>query len=222
MRKEGIFLKYIIMCGGRYGKWETPRHLIEINGEPLVMRTIRLLRSAGVDDIAISAEDAAFEKFGVPVLYHDNDYFATPEHSTGHWASAFYLTDEPTCYIFGDVVFSPQAIRTIVGYKTDGIMFFGSKKPFAPEYPKQHEEPFAFKVADVAKFHKAIEDHKRLADSGTYYRKPIAWELWFICRGADPAEWMRKIPESDYVAINDYTCDIDDKEDVARFRRCLL
>ena len=37
-------MKYIIMCGGHYKKWETPRQLIMVNGEHLVGRTIRLLR----------------------------------------------------------------------------------------------------------------------------------------------------------------------------------
>lgn len=210
------------MCGGSYGEWETPRQLVKINGEPLVARTIRLLRSAGAEDIAISANDPAFDRFGVPVLHHDNDYAATPDQSSGHWASAFYPTDEPTCYIFGDVVFSPQAIRTIVRHKTEGIMFFGSKKPFAPEYPKKHEEPFAFKVANTEHFRQAIVDHKRLAESGTYYRKPIAWELWFLICGEDPAEGMRHLPDSNYVGINDYTCDIDIKADMTRFHKCEL
>lgn len=215
-------MKYIIMCGGKYREWETPRHLVKINDEPLVARTIRLLRECGVDDIAISANDKVFEQFGVPVLRHDNDYDAGDDGVTGYWSSAFYPTDEPVCYIFGDVVFSPQAIRTIVRYQTDDVMFFGSKKPFAPEYPKRHEEPFAFKVANTEHFRQAIEEHKRLADSGTYYRKPIAWELWFLICGEDPAEGMRHLPDSNYVGINDYTCDIDEPSDVSRYKKCTL
>ena len=216
-------MKYIIMCGGNYDKWQTPRQLTKIKGEPLVARTIRLLRECGVTDIAISSNNAIFESFGVPVLHHENKYDAFGYNNfSGYWCEAFYPTDEPVCYIFGDVVFTKAAIRTIVDTHTDDVMFFASAPPFAPEYRKPFAEPFAFKVVDVAKFHKAIEDHKRLADSGTYYRKPIAWELWFICRGVDPAEWMRKLPESDYVAINDYTCDIDTKADIARFEKCEL
>ena len=29
-------MKYIIMCGGDYKKWKTPKQLIRINGEPIV------------------------------------------------------------------------------------------------------------------------------------------------------------------------------------------
>ena len=215
-------MRYIIMCGGQYKEWETPRQLTEANGEPLVARTIRLLREAGVKDIAISSNHPAFEQFGVPVLHHDNDYVATSYHSvSGYWSSAFYPVKEPTCYIFGDVLFSPAAINTIVDYKTDDVMFFGSKKPFAPEYPKTHEEPFAFKVVDVVHFFRAIAEHKRLTDAGTHWRRPIAWELWFICCGQDPAEDLKNLKNNSYIGINDYTCDIDSQADIEKVIRCI-
>ena len=33
-------MKYIIMCGGKYDKWETPKQLQEVFGHPLVQNTI--------------------------------------------------------------------------------------------------------------------------------------------------------------------------------------
>ena len=62
-------MKYIIMCGGKYEKWKTPKHLVEIHGEPLVARTIRLLRESGAEDIAISSNDDRFAALGVPLIY---------------------------------------------------------------------------------------------------------------------------------------------------------
>ena len=72
-------MKYIIMCGGTYKRWETPRQLTEICGEPLIARTIRLLRENGISDIAISSNNSVFEQFGVPVLRHDNGMVVTEE-----------------------------------------------------------------------------------------------------------------------------------------------
>lgn len=214
-------MKYIIMCGGEYLEWETPRQLTDVCGEALVARTIRLLREAGAEDIAISSNNSLFEQFGVPVLKHDNDYVATSYYSVeGYWSSAFYPTNEPTCYIFGDVLFSPEAICTIVEYETDDIMFFGSKRPFSPLYPKPHEEPFAFKVVNIEHFREAIEEHKRLTDAGTHWRRPIAWELWFIACGQDPDEDLRNLINNGYVGINDYTCDIDSEADIQKVVRC--
>lgn len=47
-------MKYILMCGGTYEKWQTPKHLSVVKGEPIVVRTIRLLRESGVEDIYIN------------------------------------------------------------------------------------------------------------------------------------------------------------------------
>ena len=210
-------MKYIIMCGGSYKAWEKPRQLTEINGEPIVKRTIRLLRACGVQDIAISSNNDVFKQFGVPVLKHENDYHAYRRNVVGgHWANGFYPTDEPTCYLFGDVVFSPDAVRTIVEYETDDIMFFGSKRPFAKEYPKRWVEPFAFKVVDVERFREAIQKVKHYDAAGRFKRTPIAWELWFTICG-HPFEDLENEINNSYVGINDYTCDIDYPKDVSLF-----
>lgn len=207
-------MKYIVMCGGEYPKFETPRQLLPFLGEPIVDRTIRLLRENGITDIAISSNDDAFEAHGVPVLRHENHYVGIEYNvSRGLWCNAFYPTDEPTCYIFGDVVFSPQAIRTIVEYQGDDIMFFASAAPFSRDYPKVWIEPFAFKVWDTDHLKRAIEDVKRLYTWGWFRREPIAWEVWnVISRG--PVGNVNYIDPNSYVHINDWTCDIDKPEEI--------
>ena len=35
-------MKYIIMCGGKYRGFETPKQLLKVNDEIIVERTIRL------------------------------------------------------------------------------------------------------------------------------------------------------------------------------------
>ena len=199
-------MKYIIMCGGTYRKWMAPRHLTEIDGEPLVARTIRQLREAGVEDIAISATDPVFEQFGVPVLKHENTYTANGHSDiTGYWCDAFYPTDEPVCYIFGDVVFTPEAIRKIVETETDDIEFFASAPPFAKDYPKPWAEPFALKVVDTKLLKESIALTKQYDALGCFKRKPIMWELWQVITECP----LNVIDYNSYTAINDSTCDID-------------
>lgn len=206
-------MKYIIMCGGTYKNWETPRQLTEICGEPIVGRTIRLLKDAGISDIAISSNNPIFEQFGVPVLRHDNGMVVTEELNVkGYWVDAFYPTDEPVCYLFGDVVYSPEAIKTIVGTETDDIEFFASSPPFAPDYIKPWAEPFALKVVNTNHLMHAISLTKQYADQGLFKRKPIMWELWQVIQAAP----LNHIDYSSYVVINDYTCDIDDEEDIPK------
>lgn len=209
-------MRYIIMCGGDYYSWRWPRQLTGINGESIVARTIRLLRGNGVQDIAISSNNPIFEQFGLPVLRHENRYEAVGSHITaGEWFEAFYPTTDPVCYIFGDVVFSPEAIKTIVQAETESIRFFASAPPFAPEYPKQWAEPFALKVQNTEWLWNGIEEVRKLEADGQYIRKPIMWELWSAITGGDP----NTIDYNSYTAINDYTCDIDDPGDIQKIRQ---
>lgn len=207
-------MKYIVMCGGTYDKWDRPKHLTELKGEPLVARTIRLLRENGVEDIAISSNSALFEQFGVPVLHHCNPYsLPVNDRAVTPWLDAFYPMEEPVCYIFGDVVFSPEAIKTIVETNTDSIEFFASAKPLPPIYPKHWAEPFAYKVRDTRRFFKAIEVTKQYDEQGLFKRQPVSWELWQVIKGTP----LNKVDYTNYHVINDYTCDIDTPDDIKLF-----
>lgn len=204
-------MKYLIMCGGTYKDWETPRQLLPINGELIVARTIRLLKEAGISDIAISSNNSVFEQFGVPVLKHENGYKCRDGQIVeGFWFEAFYPTNEPTCYVFGDVVFSPAAIKMIVEHETTDIDFFASAPPFAPEYHKRWAEPFALKVVNNEHLRRAISLTKQYANQGLFNRKPIMWELWQVIQ-ATP---LNHIDYGNYTVINDYTCDVDCAEDI--------
>lgn len=209
-------MKYILMCGGVLTSWDKPRQLTEIKGEPIVERTIRLLRENGVDDIAISTHDPEFQYFGVPILWHQNDYTERGyDDFDGYWVDAFYLLDEPVCYLMGDVVFSSEAIKTIVETETDDIEFFASRPPFDERFSKVWAEPFALKVVNNEHLRESIRVCKIVQDAGITYRKPIMWELWQIIKRTP----LNTIDYDNYTAINDYTCDIDEPEDIAKIER---
>lgn len=204
-------MKYILMCGGTYRQWEKPRHLTEINGEILISRTIRQLKEHGITDISISSNNPIFEQFGVPVLHHTNRYDAKGYNDfTGYWCEAFYPTEEPTCYIFGDVIFTDAAIKIITETETDDIQFFASAPPFSPEFKKDSAEPFALKVVNTDHLKEAIKTVKALDAKGMFRRKPIMWELWQVIKDT----LINIIDYTNYVVINDSTCDIDDPEEL--------
>lgn len=194
-------MKYIIMCGGVYPQWKVPRQLLQLRGETIVERTIRLLRENNVKDINISSNLSAFDHLGVPVLKHENKFVCC---ENGEWLDAFYLTDEPTCYIFGDVIFSPAAIKTIVETTTEDIEFFASAPPFASNYPKGYAEPFAFKVVNTQHFKEAIQTTRELWRRRKLYRA-ISWELWQVIKETP----LNRVNYTNFTQINDYTCDVD-------------
>ena len=192
-------MKYIIMAGRPGG--EVPKQLLKVDGEHIICRTIRLLKHYGVTDIAISTQDDRFKQLGLPILRHNN---------VGPWINAFYPTDEPVCYVFGDVVFSEEAIQTIVTTETEDVEFFASAPPFALNYPKRWAEPFAFKVVNQKHFKESIEKVKEGLRENKWRRDPIAWELWQVIKDT---EW-NKIDYTNFTIINDYTCDVDEEADL--------
>jgi len=194
-------MKYIIMCGGNYHTKQL-KFLSCVKGETIVQRTIRLLRQTGVEDIAISSNYKRLEGFGVPVLHHSNKFDIYNPKT--YWYDAFYPTDEPVCYIFGDVVFSEYAINYIVNYKTTRIEFFASAPPFPKNYMKKWAEPFAFKVVDTKYFWECVNKAKRWQDEGRFSRWPVSWELWQVIQKSE----INRI-KPDYCIINDFTCDCD-------------
>ena len=204
-------MKYIIMCGGFACQDAKPKHFFEIKGKPIVQRTIELLKECGINDIAITTSPNRIDDykiFGVDVIpYNSNN---TPFV----WLDAFYPINEPVCYIFGDVVFSPEAIKTIVETETKDIEFFASAPPFADNYPKRWAEPFAFKVQNVSRFGYCVQVAKDLRWQHVWYREPIAWELWQIIKNT-PAN---RIIYDNYVAINDYTCDVDSEGELTQWQ----
>ena len=192
-------MKYIIMCGGP----RSQRPLRVVFGETIVERTIRLLRENGVTDIAISTNSDQYD-FGVPVLKHENSL----TWEGFYWLNCFYPTTNPVCYIFGDVFFSPEAIKTIVEKQTEGIEFFASAPPYSSLYTKKWAEPFAFKVQDTEKFFDCIAQARALDKQHLFKRMPISWELWQVINNTP----LNRIDYQSYTVINDYTVDIDTDE----------
>ena len=202
-------MKYIIMAGGIYNH-EVPRQLWRLNGETILARTIRLLRDEGINDIYISYRDPVF-------IQQANDLnvglVQQEEADLGRWiVGAFPVLNEPVCYIMGDVVFSPAAIKTIVETQTDDIEFFASGGQFSPDYIKQWAEPFAFKVVNYEHMAKAVKETRELFDQGIL-RRCIAWELWQVIKHTQ----LNNIIVN-YTVINDYTCDVDMNVDLEDMR----
>lgn len=208
--------KYVILANSNDKTFDIPRQLIEINGEPIVKRTIRLLKENGVKDIIVTACDKRFDGLDAK-RYEPKNYNYDYKTGKGYWLNAFppELMNEPVCFIWGDVYFSEEAIKTIVETDTDSALFFCSYKNNKKEYIKEHDEPFAYKIVDTKLFMEHVEKVKRMYDEGKTIRNPIVWEVYRSLNGLDVNE---HVMTDNYVAINDVSCDIDSKKDVNKLK----
>lgn len=206
-------MKYIIMAGGEYKKFGIPKPLIEVKGETLIERTTKLLKQNGINEIYISSNNPEFDKYGVRLENKNNDFIVYENGtSKGYWLDAFYPTNEPTCYIFGDVYFTENAIKTIVEYESTENILFGTGCAKNLEH-KNWGEPFAYKVNKIEEFKNGIVEVKKLFDEKKTARHPIVWELYRYLHNLDIN--IQNIT-TDYVVIDDGTIDIDSPEQVSK------
>ena len=203
-------MKYVIMCGGEYSNFETPKQLTIINGECLVDRTIRLLRENGIDDIYISSNDKRFDNCDATRLEHNNTYRYENGVLKGYWLDAFYPFFKPSdkvCFMFGDVYYTEEAIRTIVGLKCSKNTLFGT----SDAKNEQHEnwgEPFAYKVVDYETFMNGVKAVKKMQDEKKTKRVPIVWELYRYLNSLDVN--IQQVLDETYICIDDGTIDVDE------------
>ena len=212
-------MKYIILANSNDKTFDIPRQLVEVNGEPIIKRTIRLLKENGVKDILITARDKRFDGLGAKRYEPINSNY---DYSTGkgYWLNAFpfEIMNEPICFIWGDVYFSDEAIKTIVETETDSTLFFCTYNNKNRKYIKHHDEPLAYKIIDTELFKKHVEIVKKLYDEGKTIRHPIVWEVYRSINGQDIN--VHKMTKN-YVAINDISCDIDSKKDIDLLNKVL-
>lgn len=203
--------KYIILADSSIG-FELPKQLSVVCGEPIIKRTIRLLKENGIEDITITSHDKRFDNLGA-IRYEPkfNDY--NPIDPKSPWLKAFpiELMEEPTCYLFGDVYYSENAIKTIVEKDNNDILFFCTYQNKSPLYIKHHDEPLAFKVHDFDKFKYHINRLIDMWNNDETLRRPITWELYRSINGQNVN--VHKMTKN-YIAINDESCDIDSVEDI--------
>ena len=204
-------MRYVILAKGGHKGFKEPRQLSKINGERLLDRTIRLLKENGINDIIVTGTYKLKDVIVYDPLDNDFDY----NTESGYWLNAFSneFLNEPVCFIWGDVYFSENAIKTIVQSETKSTLFFCSYENKSHRYIKEWDEPFAYKVVDTELFRTHRDRVKRLFDEGKTDRHPIVWELYRSINGIDVNK--HKLTNN-VVIINDITCDIDAPRDIKK------
>ena len=170
--------------GKRWGNYMgVPKHLIDIDGEPLIARTVRLLKELGIKNIIITSSDERYIFAPrVPQTVKDCEIDRFEET----------ITTEKVCYLYGDVLYSPTALKIITSIEPIDVMFFG------------HEwEIFGIKIDDweLFKYHKDKIKKKYLDGE---IKRCIGWEVY---------RSMNDIPLSEHTISKRYTKILDGTDD---------
>lgn len=192
-------MKYIIMADGKGTRWKNyqdrPKHLIEINGETLLGRTVRLLQEGDpTGEIIITAHDSRYVFPGArryePLHNHlEIDRFTAE------------LIEDDVCFLYGDTYYAQEAIDTILSTDTEDLLFFGNDRAIV-----------AIKVADGTLFKRHVARVRQLYIEGKI-EKCIGWQVYqsFVGLPFGPKQITDK-----FVVLQDGTEDFNSPEDYDR------
>jgi len=210
-------MRSIIMADGRARRWynqiqnqlwgeDKTKQLVEVDGEPILHRTVRLLHENSIEDIWITSHRKEHEVEGAkrfePEINFDKFYAAKP----------IWNTDE-TLFVYGDVFYTKEAMKTIVNTPVDEFCFFGQ---FSVSPLTGHGgEIYGVRICGESGFWKFGE-----AILNVWVRKELgkgnagAWEIYRYMSGAREVAINRHelYGNSHYVEIADLTDDFDTPE----------
>lgn len=112
----------VILCGGMGARWaeksSIPKQLVEINGEPILVRTVRQLRSRGIKNIIILTSDPRLKLEGCLNYLPKKHRWITET-----LLNSLHLWQKKTLVLCGDVYFSDYAVDKLVNWI--GTSYYG-------------------------------------------------------------------------------------------------
>ncbi len=192
-------MKYIIMADGKGTRWgnyqDKPKHLIEIGGETLLGRTVRLLKKNDPEsEVIITSHDPRYEFEGA-LRYEPKNNQLEIDRFTRE------LIADNICFLYGDTFYSEEAVKAITHAEAQDILFFGNERAIV-----------AVKIADGELFRAHTERVRQLFVEGKL-KKCIGWQVYSSFMGL-PLDG-KKIAGK-FVLLQDGTEDFNSPEDYNR------
>lgn len=190
-------MKYIIMADGKGTRWnnyrDIPKHFIEVNGETLLARTVRLLRENDPScEMIITSHDSRYEVAGARRYEPKHNVLEIDRFTTE-------LIEDNICFLYGDTYYSEVSIKTIVDTVAEDLLFFGNERSIV-----------AVKVADAQVFSKHVNRVRELFLAGKI-DKCIGWQVYQSFLGLPFGE---KTITKKYIYLCDDTRDFNSPEDL--------
>lgn len=192
-------MKYIIMADGKGTRWnnykDIPKHFIEVNGETLLSRTVRLLKENDPQcQVIITSHDPRYEVPGAARYEPKNNVLEIDRFTEE-------LIEDDICFLYGDTYYSESAAETITQNQPEDLLFFGNERSIV-----------AVKVKNSELFRYHVHHVRELFLAGKI-EKCIGWQVYQSFLGLPFGE--KKIAEK-YIYIEDGTRDFNSPEDYER------
>lgn len=192
-------MRFVIMADGKGIRWNNhlgiPKHLAEVNGEPIISRTVRLLRDLTDGEIIVTSHDERYEFKGSRRHEPLNNRLEIDRFTEE-------LIEDDICFLYGDTYYTESALKTIICTKTEDMIFFGNSKSIV-----------AVKVTDSELFRYHLNRVKQLYISGKL-QKCKGWQVYQSFVGQSFEEKPR--PGGKFVLLDETTTDINTPEEYTK------
>lgn len=216
-------MKVIILCGGKGSRWNdylgVKKHHIEIDGERLIDRTIRLCD--GHDVVIADKVDTTDAYAGDKVVGYNKDDVTTKFHDSLH----LWENEESVALLYGDVWFSEEGLNAILSCDKDWAIagrFGASTTTGCP-----HGELFGFvcRGEGINIMRKHIEALAKVpskwAPTGSQHVRNL-WGVQELIHNYPNLMLQKRdaffsVTNGHFIEIDDWTDDFDEPGDYRRF-----
>lgn len=183
-------MKYIIMADGKGTRWNNymniPKHLIKINGETIIGRTVRLLNKYDKGaNVIVTSHDSRYEFDGATRYEPLNNVLEIDRFT-------YELIEDNICFLYGDTYYTEDAIKSIIESQTNKLLFFGNEKSIV-----------AIKIANSRVFKNNIDRVKALYLEG----KIKSCKGWQVYQSYRNLEFDKNIIDDEFIVVDNQTID---------------
>lgn len=215
---------YVILCADNENsqiRWNnylgvSHKQFMVIDNERLIDRTVRLLNLYNPESkIYIVARSDDFKVNGSELIILDKATKQSTCERTYIEVRDLWFNSDETIFMYGDVWYSDECVKTISNYFGNNIHFFGRKSPSSIT-GKPYQEQFALYI-NKPNYDKLINSIYKLEKM--YQEKKIwriaVWQLYDLLHNNPPINHQAPsiINKGDWTEINDFTEDFDNPKD---------
>jgi choline kinase len=149
--------RVIILADGESSRWssDTPKHLAVVDGEPILLRTVRQLVERGLTDLWLTSRLEMYDALLPSVQRYipvDNRFQLDQFYA----CRDIWVGRKDVVFLYGDVRFSDAAMDTI--FKVAPSDFFYFQRTSGSKITGKHwKEGFAMRVCDTPLFQTALK-----------------------------------------------------------------
>ena len=190
-------MRFVIMADGQGTRWNNymgvPKHLALVDGEPVIGRTVRLLREVAEEpEIIITSHDPRYEFEGAVRHEPENNIYEIDRFTKE-------LVCDDMCFLYGDTIYDRKVLAAIAESRPDDILFYGNSKSVV-----------AVRIGDAGLFRKHFDRVRTLFVDGII-EKCKGWQVYQSVTGQDLKE--KPVIGDKFVLVDEHTTDINTPEE---------